>query len=159
MSSPFQKPTILAGTPGTSGDLGTKEQRITDGGERRAMYLSGVAVDTLAFSGAGRLDRTFVITNLVSGRPVTFYDGHVATSGGPFSASGHVVIGVIGPVWHPGGSGIVNDFSQPGSPVNWQTPFFSGLIVAPGPAGSGTCGFGFSYTPDPTGIASGATIT
>src|SRR5580693_7156563 len=51
-------------------------------------------------SGNGRLDMVFVnpsqtlggLPNITSGASVVFYDGAVATSGGPYQASGHRVL-------------------------------------------------------------------
>lgn len=78
-----------------------------------------------------------------SGIPLFFYDGNsVQTSGAPFAASGHKVIGIVnGPV---GGSGQI---AQTGS-LQIQMPFSSGLLVR---AASGAPGFSISWTPETVG--------
>lgn len=151
-------PTQLAGSPGLSGDCGDRHVRWTDGGERVYTALSGIAVDTLVFSGGGRVNKLVVLTSFQSGRPVSVYDGNIATSGGPHLGSGHLMLGTIPAVWREGASGVINDLSAPGSVINVQAPFRSGLIVAPGAAGSGTVGFSIIYTPDPVSAASGSTL-
>lgn len=147
MSTPKTKPCFVAGTPRNSGDVQTGEIATTQGGGRVYTSFSGlVGGDALIYTGAGRLNQILVTANLTSGKTVVFYDSAVATSGGPFSASGHKVVGVIGPVWHPGASGVINPYSQPGGALGAGLPFQSGLCA--GCIASGTPSFSVSYTPE-----------
>jgi len=147
MSVTTRNPLRTAGANLNSGNVNTGQLPNTQGGGRNYSAGSGVAVDTLIFSGAGRLDVVVQTTQLASGRGVVFYDGNIATSGGPFTTSGHVVLAVIQPTFSPAvWSGTVPraDWSDPRYPA---APFFSGLIAAPKPD-SGTCSFALSFTPE-----------
>ncbi len=146
MSVPVKNPCFVAGTPLASGSLQDGAVYTTTGGGRAYTALSGVTADTLIFSGAGRLNAISVLNNIVSGQQVIFYDAAVATSGGPFAASGHKVVGTIPPVWHPAASGVINPAAAPGFVNNVNFPFQSGLCVAN--RASGTAGWSVAFTPE-----------
>ena len=154
MPAAIFKPVFFESPVRNSGSMGATGQTMyTQGGGQMSPHnVSGIGVDTLVVSGPGRLD-TMLLTNfLQSGRGVVFYDAAVATSGGPFAASGHRILGVIPPATNTGlqASGI------PGGAVAWDgipkpcgSPFHSGVVAAPWPAGataSGTHGYAISYT-------------
>lgn len=145
MSTPRRRPTFLAGSPRSSGDVQTGELNWTRGGGRVYTSFSGVIVDTLVYSGGGRLNTLTVFDTypLASGGGAYFYDGHVATSGGPFSTSGHQILGIIFPYT----SGTSTIGTPIGQPIPIDMPFRSGLIAAPF-GGSGGPGFTISYTPE-----------
>jgi hypothetical protein len=146
MSTPIKKPCFLAGTPLHSGSVQTGEVNITRGGGRAHTSMSGVTADTLIFSGAGRLNTIQALTQLASGRSAIFYDSCVATSGGPFSASGHKVVGVLPPTQQPAmWSGHITDLDYL-KPIQVDMPFQSGLCV--GNVSSGTAGWTISFTPE-----------
>ncbi len=145
MSTPVSRPCYIGGTIQSSGDVSTAEVRFTYGGGRAYTQWSGSAADNdlLIFSGAGRLNSLLQITQLVSGQAVVFYDSAIATSGGPFAASGHKIVGII-PSTFPGGAWSGNLIVPwTGTPVVVAMPFQSGLCVA---TRSGTPGFTASYT-------------
>lgn len=145
MSVTSRNPLRMAGAAVNSGNVNTGEVGFTTGGGQvYSAGLSGITVDTLIFSGAGRLNNISVLTNLVSGRAVVFYDGAVATSGGPFALSGHKVLATIPTGWRE--SGYVNTLSQAGSVLPVQMPFQSGLIAAN--QASGAVGWSVSFTPE-----------
>lgn len=144
MSQPTAKPCFIAGTPVSSGNVQTGEINTTTGGARSKSYLSGIGVDTLIVSGAGRLNNVVVLTQITSGHMVSFFDESVATSGA--IVAGANCIYQIPPPWNVAGSGLVNPAGLAGSVTNVGMPFSSGLVVAP--VGSGTCGFAFSWTPE-----------
>lgn len=120
---------------------------------------AGGGFDFVAVSGAGRLN-SYMIANsflsgntLASGAQVTFYDSAVATSGGPFPASGHKIIGVLGvvPSVSSGGLGISPGLAI-GVPANIDWPFQSGLCIA---NKSGVPTFSVSWTPESNAPTSG----
>lgn len=156
MSVPSRAPLRMAGAVVNALFPNTGEVRFTRGGDQTFWSQSGVAVDTQVFSGAGRLNTITRLTQ-ASGAGVYFYDGIIATSGGPFAASGHKVIGaIIQPIPLPlTGSGTNNVFQWQGVgvPLAVDMPFSSGLIMAP--IGSGTPSFNFSWTPETNPGASG----
>lgn len=55
MSTPFRKPTIIAGTPGLSGDIQTGEVPWTRGGARTVCVYSGAIAMGVAAAGSGSL--------------------------------------------------------------------------------------------------------
>lgn len=128
-----------------SGNMDTGQMLETFGGGQVFTSFSGVVVDTVVQSGPGRLDTVMAYATLLSGRGVIFYDSAVATSGGPFSASGHKVVGVISPAWNQSASGFLNNVGA-GEPMRPGMPFFSGLVAAPGVGGSGGPSWTISYT-------------
>ncbi len=99
--------------------------------------------DVMFFSGNGRLDGGFLHQQVNSGVAVVFYDGAAPVSGGPISASGHKVIGVL-----LGGGPQVSGFASqfPGAGlVQFGVPFTSGLCVN---SRSGQPGFTITFTPE-----------
>lgn len=165
MSLSTRNPLRLAGANVNSGQPNTGELPFIRGGMACASIFSGTAnlsgvipTCTTAFgvpdsaggydlklvSGAGRLNSVLAFNSIQSGQTVTFYDGAVATSGGPFSASGHKIIGVMPSVFQQGGaSGFNQQIIFTGQPFNVDFPFTSGLIVA---QKSGQGGFSVTYT-------------
>lgn len=116
----------------------------TDAGNNVSCIFSGSAAlsDQLIYSGQGRLDSVLPHVQ-TSGVQVVFYDAAVATSGGPFAASGHNILGVLpANTWAGGPGGGV--FGAGPVPATFNTPFFSGLCVA---TKSGQPGFTATYTP------------
>jgi hypothetical protein len=113
--------------------------RITLGGTLATTIYSGTpaANDTMVQSGAGRLDALHPHMSQ-SGVATVIYDGAVATSGGPFAASGHKVLAVIPANFH---TPFLNTFP---AIVPVGAPFYSGLIIA---QKSGQIGVTLSYTP------------
>lgn len=150
MANTTQNPTRLIGGIISSGFVQTGEVRQTEGGEATYTALSGVNVATVIQSGGGRFNGHTVISNLVSGQAVLFVDAvPIATSGMPFAASGHKVVGLIPPVWRVGASGALTTNSQEGIRVRFDTPFFSGLVACP--LASGTPSFSCIFTPERSG--------
>ena len=164
MSLTGKSPTRTAQWCGHSGNMDTGQQMQTAGGGKCGAWTpSGLGVDTLIQSGPGRLDTVLLTTYFQSGRGVIFYDSAVATSGGPFSASGHIIVGLIPPAVNAGVGVVSGSFAGiagwTGEPYRPGMPFFSGLCAAPWPAGatgSGTHGFSVSYTLQ--GLQSGGTV-
>lgn len=150
MSLQTRNPLAVKGATIQSGFLATGEVRINRGGEQVYTSFSGVGTATLIYSGGGRLNSVAVLGSINSGQLTYFFDGTAATSGAPFSTSGHKVVGYIPPVWREGASGVVNPASAPGLVTNWDMPFFSGLYAAP--LASGSVGFTCSYTPETSGL-------
>lgn len=97
------------------------------GGYKSQTFFSGAAGDTLIWSGGGRLNQILPLTVTTSGQQAVFYDSNVATSGGPFPASGHAVIGIL-PGSQAGASGAVAA-APAQTPIVLGTPFVSGLVV------------------------------
>lgn len=118
----------------------------TAGGQQSYTSFSGIGADVLITGSGGRLDAILQYTAPASGRAVIFYDAAVATSGGPFSASGHKVVGVIPTGVHPQNSGQIVPFT--GGTLVPQTPFFSGLVAAA--VASGTPSFSVFWSPEPS---------
>ena len=145
MATPIVRPCFVAGTPRASGDVQTGEIATTHGGGRTFARLSGIiGGDALIYSGAGRLNSILICNQITSGQAVLFYDSATATSGGPFTASGHKVVGLIPYVWREGASGIINPNSAPGTTLFPEMPFQSGLVVAV--TNSGCPGFTVAFT-------------
>lgn len=152
MSVPRTKPTFIAGTPRSSGDVQTGQFQTTPGGGRAFSLLSGLILsDTMIYSGAGRLDQIVIINSApTSGSQLLFYDAAAVSSGGPYAASGHKVIGTIPTPFLPSPTSGINPFAQAGAVINVGMPFQSGLAVGGPGAGvrSGSCGFSLSFTPE-----------
>jgi len=159
--TPGGGPTYIAGTPRSSGDVQTGEIQFIRGGGRAGTVYSGAAAvaavcggpyapavaggEVQFWSGAGRLNALLQHIALTSGLGVTFYDAAVITSGGPFAASGHKIIGIIPPTW-PGGSYSGTGLNiWNGAVVNVDMPFQSGLCAH---TASGCPGFTVSWTPE-----------
>ena len=150
MSDSTRNPMRVIGGILDSGFVQTGEQRTTNGGEATYSAMSGVNVATVIFSGAGRLNRSLVTAQLVSGQAIQLIDAEpIATSGMPLLNSGHKMIGLIAPIWRVGASGALTLSSQEGLWNDIQVPFFSGLLACP--LASGTPGFSLSYTPSRSG--------
>lgn len=156
MSFRTRKPVRMAGALIQSGNVDTGAVVMEKAGSRVYTSFSGVAVDTSIHAGQGKLNQAFYFTQIASGRGVIFYDGHAVTSGGPFSASGHKVLGIL-PMHAADAyfSGVErNPISYPGVVNQYDFPYYSGLIAAP-LAGSGNASFSVSYSPDAAGARSG----
>lgn len=157
MSVTTRSPLRLAGAQLFSGGVNTGEQQTTRGGSVAGSIYSGTAIlsgallatygsvgtgyDAILFSGAGRLN-SVLPHSVISGVSVTFYDTAVATSGGPFAASGHKILAVI-PANTIGAFG--NSLGCGPLPIQLDVPFQSGLAVQ---LRSGQAGFTFTYTPE-----------
>ena len=130
-----------------SGAPATGELLVTRGGIATFTNYSGTAAgnDVAITTGAGRLNTILIHTLIASGQSVFFYDSAVATSGGPFAASGHKIVGIIPTSW----SGAFNVMSDWARPFVVDMPFTSGLVAA---TRSGTPGFSISYTPETSGL-------
>lgn len=150
MSLSSRNPVRFGGMGFWSGSVNTGQLQTTPGGQQVYTSFSGVGADTQIFAGAGRLDGGIQLTAATSGRTVVFYDGAVATSGGPFSASGHKIVGFLPAQQPPANSGQVNILN--GVPFVWGYPFFSGLNAA-AVGGSGGPSFTVTYTPEGSGLA------
>lgn len=156
MSFRTRKPVRMAGALIQSGNIDTGAVAMERAGSRVYTSFSGIGVDTLIHSGQGKLNQAFHYTQIASGRGVIFYDGAAVTSGGPFSASGHKVLGIL-PMHAAAAyfSGVErNPMSYPGVINQYDFPYYSGLIAAP-LAGSGHASFSVSYSPDAVGARSG----
>lgn len=164
--TPVNNPCYLNGNAYNSGDVKTGELQTIRGGGRCITVFSGNAIlsgvlpaagtatgnaannggyDLLVWSGAGRLNSIMPLAQIQSGLPTLFYDSAVNTSGGPFAASGHKIVGQLpgtfaGGAWS--GLGIV---AWTGGPINVDLPFQSGLVIA---LKSGQAGFTCSFTPE-----------
>jgi hypothetical protein len=109
---------------------------------------TAAAADVLIVSGQGRLNTVMANVQMQSGQQVTFYDSNVATSGGPFPASGHIFLGRIKPTWDGTTPGVlsgavlapvlVSEFPQ-----QYDVPFSGGLCFH---TTSGAPGFTVTYT-------------
>ena len=150
MANRFGKPQQTIGASINSGYVNTGEFNNNTGGQSVYTSFSGIIVDTMIYSGGGRFKSVEVISNINSGQSTVFYDAHVVTSGGPFSTSGHRILGIIPPVWVVGASGVINEFAKPGNRQVKDAPFFSGLAVAV--ISSGAPSFTAQYTPDTSGF-------
>jgi len=105
-------------------------------------FQGGVGgTDILLYSGQGRLGVIIPMT-AASGTSIQFYDGVAPTSGGPFVASGHRVIGVL-----PANTIGQGTIGTGPLPVFCETPFFSGLCVG---NKSGHPGFTVGFSPEST---------
>jgi hypothetical protein len=158
-------PVRFAGACVNSGNVNTGEQNQTYGGGQSATIFSGMVsgvnllaapfaipntpaqgADVQFVSGGGRL-KDILINGLASGQACVFYDAALATSGGPFVASGHKVLGVI-----PAGTVVGAVFGNPqgitavpGQVIALDMPFNSGLCCN---LRSGIPGFTVSWTPE-----------
>lgn len=162
MSVPRTKPTFIAGTPRSSGDVQTGEIPITRGGGRTASFPSGlVTADTMIYSGGGRL-ASVLITNqgATSGSQLIFYDAAVSTSGGPYTTSGHKVVGVTPNGFQGLPASGFNPLVLAGSVLVFDMPFQSGLAVGGlgGVVRSGSPGFTVSYTPESNADQGGPSV-
>ena len=149
MSLQTRNPVRMAGACVNSGSVNTGEVAMTRGGGQTYTSFSGVIADVLILAGGGRLNSTLVYNTIVSGQGVIFYDSAVATSGGPFSTSGHKVVGFIPPVWHQAASGVVSVAATPGVVNQVDMPFANGLVARA--VASGSVSFSVSYTPETSG--------
>ena len=166
MSIATRNPTRIGAANATSGFAQTNEIPWTRGGQLTAYLYSGNVVsgglaqiaypryngagvingsDALLLSGAGRLNSIIPIL-AVSGTATFIYDSPVATSGGPFSASGHIVIGAVPANTH---GGLANALM---GPIEVDAPFFSGLCIS---FRSGMANVAITYTPEVTPAGSG----
>lgn len=165
--TPVNNPAYLNSNTFNSGDVKTGELAMSRGGGRAFTIYSGNAVlsgilpsvpgaasiggyDLLIWSGAGRLNSVFPISQMQSGITAVFYDSAVPTSGGPFPASGHKIVGQIpgtydGGAWSGLATGIPQTFAGEGNLIRPSWPFQSGLCVA---LKSGVNGFMASLTPE-----------
>lgn len=165
MANATRIPLRLAGAVVNSGNVNTGEQNQTYGGGQSATIYSGMVsgvsllgapfaipntpaqgADVQFVSGAGRL-KDILINGLASGQTCIFYDAPVATSGGPFVASGHKILGQI-----PAGGAIGAVFGNPqglsvvpGQVIALDVPFNSGLCCN---LKSGIPGFTVTWTPE-----------
>ncbi len=145
-------------------------QKNTWGGFNTATFYSGAVApgltgapgavaagpDVLIFSGAGRLDSITLNPPFASGLllATVFYDAGTVSSGGPFAASGHKIVG-----WTPQLVSLVSGYSPVsgntgsaglgdllvGVPRQVSVPFQSGLCVA---LKSGQPGLTVCFTPE-----------
>lgn len=120
----------------------------TTGGSVAYTNWSGTAAaaDVLLVSGQGRLNTILPLVQMTSGLQVTFYDSNIATSGGPFPASGHVVLGRIKPTWENAGiasGALINPSLISETPLQVGAPFSGGLCFH---TASGCPGFTVTWT-------------
>jgi hypothetical protein len=176
MAVTTRSPLRLVGACVNSGAVNTGEQRATYGGGMTACIYSGMVsgvgltgapfaitgvntaggADLMLWSGPGRLKDVLIQQTVVSGQQTTFYDGATPTSGGPFVASGHRMLGVI-PPGVSGGPGVFGLMGSglptvaQGQVLAYDIPFHSGLIVN---MKSGGQGFTVTFSPEvnPAGI-------
>ena|SRR3990167_3040298 len=131
----------------TSGDLNTGQFRYTEGGQQVYTSMSGIAAAPVLIAGSGgRLDTAQVIV-ANSGPGIIFYDAPVATSGGPFSTSGHRILYVIPPVYPtalPSGQFMLYAVPPFSAPAKIGAPFYSGLVAQA--LASGNIPFFVTYT-------------
>ena len=170
MSSPIRDPNFIGGTPRSSGDVQTGEIAWTLGGGRTASVFSGNAVlsgalnavptgitgggyDLQIYSGGGRLKSVMPHTISISGVNVVFYDAAVTTSGGPFPASGHKIIGFL--PGNTGGAGLSGSLNFANIVYQYDMPFQSGLCAA---LKSGQAGFTVSWIPECSVLDNGAIV-
>jgi hypothetical protein len=165
MSISTRSPLRVAGGNVNSGNVYTGEQNFTLGGGQSATIFSGMVsgvlingagvvpnttsqgADVQFYSGAGRLKDVLVLTpSAISGGRVIFYDAGVATSGGPFAASGHKIVGQIpqGFGFGPGGTSGV-PLVGGGQALGFDFVFNSGLCAN---MVSGAPGFTVTWTPE-----------
>lgn len=168
LNPPVVNPCFLSYNPRCSGDLKTGEIQHVRGGGRCASLYSGAlfsgttqpaagtnlvqlsnAGEMLFWSGAGRLNSVTVLAMMQSGQAVVFYDSAVLTSGGPFAASGHKILGRIPQTLEPassflGASGTFTSFLT-SQPFYFDCPFTSGLCMN---TRSGAPGITIQWTPE-----------
>lgn len=153
-----------------SGSPNTGEQRVTYGGGQLSTIYSGMVsgmsvaaapgaipntpaqgADVQLWSGPGRLKDVLIHQSIASGPATVFYDAALATSGGPFVASGHQVLGFIpaGVSGTTGAFGLVSTVGLPvvaaGQVLSYDVPFHSGLCVN---FKSGAPGLSIAFCPD-----------
>lgn len=167
MSIQTRSPTRIAGANTNSGNVYTGEQNFTLGGGQSATIYSGMVsgmslasapgavngvntaggADVLFFSGAGRLKDVLVLPpSAISGGRVIFYDAPTPTSGGPFAASGHKIIGQIPQGFGFGAGGTSGvPLVGGGQVLGFDIPFNSGLCAN---VVSGAPGFTVTWTPE-----------
>lgn len=142
--NPVHKVTIRAGTNLESGTPNTGQFLHSCGSQRQYSKLSGVVgPDNNIWVGGGRLNFAQMIPGAGpthSGLPIIFYDSAVAVSGGPLSASGHKVLGVLRTSLANSLSGLAG---QDETRV-FHTVFTSGLCAT---TASGQYGYCVSFTP------------
>lgn len=162
MSLTSRNPLRMAGANINSGVPSTGEVKFTMGGDMTVTIYSGTAIlsgglaaaytsvgaaagtgyDAVLFSGAGRLKDVQPHVQS-SGVAVKFYDAGAVASGGPFSASGHKVLGTLpANTWTGGAGGIFGIGPQI---YSFDVPFTSGLCVA---LASGQPGMTITFTPE-----------
>ena len=117
-------------------------------GNRVFTNYSGTAGgDAVIFSGRGRVETVFA-HQAVSGVQIFLYDSVTATSGGPFAASGHNIVGMVPANTLAGGAGF-GLFGAGPSVQDFGIEFTNGLCHS---SASGMPGFTVSFTAaeDPT---------
>lgn len=133
----------------TSGELNTGQFRNTEGGQVVYTSFSGIGSNATLIAGSGgRLDTVQVMV-ANSGPGIIFYDAPVATSGGPFSTSGHRVLYVIPPVYPtalPSGQFMLYAVPPFSAPAKCGSPFYSGLVAQA--LASGNIPFFVTLTPE-----------
>lgn len=131
----------------TSGDLNTGQFRNTNGGQQIYTSFSGIAAGAVLIAGSGgRLDTILALTTN-SGPAILFYDAPVATSGGPFSTSGHRIVGILPalyPTALPSGQFMLYNVPPFSAPALCGAPFYSGLVAQA--LASGNIPFQVTYT-------------
>lgn len=141
-------PTIIAGTNISGVGINTGQINYTLGGQRTFTKYSGTAGgDAAIWVGPGRLDGAMLFDGsllALSGTPLIFYDSAVAVSGGPLAASGHKVVGVLGPSSLGKVTMASGDVLQAGLTVSIMAPFNSGLCFS---SRSGHLGMSCHFTP------------
>lgn len=159
MSAATRSPMRVLGGTNQSGFINDGIQQWTQGGQNSYTAFSGVGAAALIASGPGRLNSILVISQLQSGRGVLFVDSAVATSGMPFSTSGHNIVGFIPDYMLPvgsvtsGNSQFLNPNAIPGAAQVLGFSFQSGLVAAP--LASGTCSFSVNWTPSKPNLSGG----
>lgn len=156
MSIQTRNPVRFLGGVQQSGAKATGESPWTQGGQETYTSFSGLGVATLIYSGAagmvgGRLNYVQITNAIQSGFAVHICDAAVATSGGPFSTSGHKILWTI-PGMNPAGAGasgigyVVNPQAFQGAYAFPSMPFTNGLVAFP--VASGGPSFTLSFTPE-----------
>lgn len=142
---------FVTGTTLESGAPNTGQCNFSFGASRTFSKFSGVVgPDNNLWVGGGRLMWGAAIPSadaIQSGIPVLFYDSAIAASGGPFSASGHKVIGVL----RGGGGGeqiVSGELNNYGTRRDFETVFTSGLCAT---TASGQFGYFACFTPVTSG--------
>ena len=177
MSVPFRSPTIIAGTPYSSGDIQTGEIAWTRGGGRGASVHSGAIAMTvlgvagafgsggsvLLWSGAGRLNSFTALwpagvalagngaAGILSGMPIVAYDSAITARSGVFTDGTIAESGraTLYTWYAPQVLSGVNVNSPGYVPVAVDKPFNSGLCVM---ALSGSPAFTVTFTPERNSI-------
>lgn len=165
MSIPSKSPLVMVGGILNSGIPRTGEVLFTTGGGKSASVYSGLVSgnvataigpdviaglnqgsDVVIHSGAGRFNRLLPLIGVQSGASVLLYDqgSSPATSGGPFPASGHKLIGVL-PAGNLVATPLVSGGLTPTLPISYDLTYTGGLCAA---VRSGCGAFAVSYTPE-----------